>query len=40
MGPLAFIVTPMLLTAVALVAVWVPAGRAVRVDPMTALRFE
>jgi ABC-type antimicrobial peptide transport system permease subunit len=39
-GPLAFIVTPMLLSTVALLAVWVPAQRAVRVDPMSALRFE
>ena len=38
--PLAFVVTPLLLTAVALLAVWVPAERAVRVDPMNALRFE
>jgi putative ABC transport system permease protein len=38
--PLAFVVTPLLLTAVALLAVWVPARRAVRVDPMAALRFE
>jgi predicted permease len=38
--PLAFVVTPLLLTAVALLAVWVPAQRAVRVDPMAALRFE
>lgn len=38
--PLAFVVTPLLLVAVALVAVWVPAERAVRVDPMQALRFE
>jgi putative ABC transport system permease protein len=38
--PLAFIVTPLLLSAVALLAVWVPAQRAVRVAPMAALRFE
>ena len=38
--PLAFIVTPLLLAAVALIAVWLPAERAVRVDPMSALRFE
>ncbi|HEX6495668.1 MAG TPA: ABC transporter permease [Acidobacteriaceae bacterium] len=38
--PLAFVATPVLLAAVALVAVWVPAQRAVRVDPMQALRFE
>ncbi len=38
--PLAFVVTPLLLAVVALLAVWVPAQRAVRVDPMEALRFE
>jgi predicted permease len=38
--PLAFVVTPLLLSAVALLAVWVPAQRAVRVNPMAALRFE
>jgi predicted permease len=40
LDPIAFIVTPLLLGAIALFAVWIPARRATRVDPMTALRLE
>ncbi|HXJ86865.1 MAG TPA: FtsX-like permease family protein [Candidatus Binatia bacterium] len=38
--PLVFILTPIFLCSVALVAVWVPARKATRVDPISALRFE
>jgi ABC-type lipoprotein release transport system permease subunit len=38
--PLVFIAVPVILVGIALIAVWLPAMRASRVDPIRALRYE
>ena len=38
--PLVFVTVPVILSAVALLAVWLPATRAAKLDPMQALRVE
>jgi len=40
LDPLVFVVVPVVLTSVAMAAVWLPALRASRVDPFDALRHE
>jgi ABC-type antimicrobial peptide transport system permease subunit len=38
--PAVFVAVPVILSAVALLAVWLPASRAAKMDPMQALRVE
>jgi ABC-type antimicrobial peptide transport system permease subunit len=40
LDPVAFVLVPLVLSSVAMAAVWIPALRASRVDPFHALRHE
>lgn len=40
LDPFAFVLVPVILAMIALIAIWVPAERASRVEPTTALRYE
>jgi putative ABC transport system permease protein len=40
LDPFAFVLVPVMLAIVALIAIWLPADRASRVEPTTALRYE
>jgi putative ABC transport system permease protein len=38
--PIVFVTVPVILSSVALLAVWIPGARAAKLDPMEALRVE
>jgi putative ABC transport system permease protein len=40
LDPIVFLSVPFILSVVAFIAVWIPARRATRIDPLDALRYE